>query len=275
METAGAWSVGFPPMMWVLPLVAAALCAIGYKKFVWFISVGYGFAVAGEGVAMLCLFAGRLTLPTALLLVALTAYALRLGGYLALREIKSASYRKAEKDIVKDVKHMGAGAKTAIWISVTCLYVAQVSPVFYRLSNGAANTIWLWAGLCVMLLGFGMEALADRQKARAKKQNPDRFCDTGLFRFVRCPNYLGELLLWTGVFLSGFGALTGPVQWAVASFGYVCIVYIMFSGARRLEIRQNKRYGGDPAYDRYVRTTPIMIPFVPLYSVENWTWIVC
>ena len=41
----------FPPLTWVLLIVAAALCAIGFIKFVWFMSVGYGLAVGGIGVA--------------------------------------------------------------------------------------------------------------------------------------------------------------------------------------------------------------------------------
>jgi hypothetical protein len=48
----------------------------------------------------------------------------------------------------------------------------------------------------------------------------------------------------------------------------------MFSGARRLEIRQNKNYGDDPEYQAYVKSTPIMIPFVPLYSVEKYKFLV-
>ena len=56
--------------------------------------------------------------------------------------------------------------------------------------------------------------------------------------------------------------------------GYVGIVFVMFSGARRLEIRQNKNYGGDPEYQASVESTPIMIPFVPLYSVEKYKFLV-
>lgn len=43
---------------------------------------------------------------------------------------------------------------------------------------------------------------------------------------------------------------------------------------RRLEVRQNKNYGNDPEYQKYVTTVPILLPFVPLYSVEKHKWLV-
>ena len=95
-----------------------------------------------------------------------------------------------------------------------------------------------------------------------------------LFRIVRCPNYLGEVLIWTGVFLSGVTVLHGTLQWVAAVSGWVCIVYIMFDGARRLELRQNKNYGSDPEYQKYVKMTPILLPFIPLYSVAKYKWLV-
>ena len=88
----------------------------------------------------------------------------------------------------------------------------------------------------------------------------------GLFRLCRCPNYFGEILVWTGCFVSGLSVLR-DWQWAVAVFGYVCIVYIMFSGAKRLETRQNKNYGDKQEYRDYANRTPILIPFVPLYHL--------
>jgi len=41
-----------------------------------------------------------------------------------------------------------------------------------------------------------------RQKSAFKARQPDRFCDVGLYRFVRCPNHLGEMLFWTGGFVA-------------------------------------------------------------------------
>ena len=74
--------------------------------------------------------------------------------------------------------------------------------------------------------------------------------------------------------LSGIGALKSPVQWVIALLGYILIVYVMFSGAKRLELRQNKNYGSDPEYRAYVEKTPILLPLVPLYHLENIKFIV-
>ena len=43
----------------------------------------------------------------------------------------------------------------------------------------------------------------------------------------------------------------------------------MFSGAKRLEIRQNKNYGDKEEYRNYVKRTPILIPFIPLYHLAK------
>ena len=89
----------------------------------------------------------------------------------------------------------------------------------------------------------------------------------GLYKLVRCPNYLGEILFWTGMLVGSLNILSGVGQWLTAILGYVCIVLIMFNGAQRLEKRQSARYGNDPAYRLYADKTPILIPFIPLYHL--------
>ena len=140
--------------------------------------------------------------------------------------------------------------------------------------NGSGSDPFTYIGAALMLLGFLLETAADQQKKAAKAIQPHRFVDTGLYRFVRCPNYLGELILWTGVLVTGFGSLTGTGQWVLAIIGYLGILYVMFSGARRLELRQNQTYGADPEYRKYSTTVPILLPFIPLYSVVKHKWLV-
>lgn len=264
----------FPPSIWLLFAAALLISSIGFKNYIWFISLGYGFSIAGLGVLMALLFGKSLPLGTGLCCLLFLVYGLRLGGYLAFREFKSSTYNQNMKGEIKDSKTIPLGGKIAIWVTCAALYVLQVLPVFYRLQNGSGSSTWVYVGAAVMLLGVVMESVADMQKNAAKKVNAHRFVDTGLYRIVRCPNYLGELIFWTGVILTGIGGLTGAGQWAMALLGYAGIIYVMFSGARRLEIRQNKNYGSDPEYQHYVKTVPIMIPFIPLYSVEKYKWLV-
>ena len=258
----------------ILMAIALVVSSVGFYKYVYFISLGYGFSIAAFGIAMPILFAGQLSVGTIIACVLFVIYGMRLGGYLLIREVKSISYRNTMKKEIKDGSTMKMVAKVSIWVSCAFLYVLQVSPVLFRLENHGGTDVLCVIGTAIMALGIILESMADSQKSKAKAKNPGRFCDSGLYKIVRCPNYLGEVIFWTGVFVTGVNILNGFWQWAGAIFGYVCIVYIMFGGARRLEIRQNKNYGTDPKYQNYVKTTPILLPFVPLYSVEKYKWLV-
>ena len=264
----------FTLSFWLLIVIALVVSSIGFYKYVYFISLGYGFSIAAMGIAMPILFLNHLSIGIIISCVLLVVYGCRLGGYLLIRELKSVSYRNTMKKEIKDGKTIKMTAKLSIWMSCSLLYVLQISPVFLRLQNGAQTDIFCIVGAIIMLGGILLESFADIQKAKAKKKNPSRFCDSGLYKIVRCPNYLGEILFWTGVFISGLNIYDGVWQWLAALFGFICIVYIMFGGARRLEIRQNKNYGADPQYQAYVKKTPILLPFFPLYSVEKYKWLV-
>ena len=263
----------FPLNFWLLFGICMLVSAIGFKNYVWFISLGYGFSIAAQGAAMLVMYGQDLTIGTIIACVLFILYGLRLGGYLAYREIKSGSYKKNMVGEIKDGKTVPLGVKIAIWVTCAALYVTQIGGVFYRLVNAAQDNAFVFIGAAVMLMGVSLETAADIQKNKAKKINPRRFVDTGLYRIVRCPNYLGEMIFWTGVLICGIGAASGW-QWLVIAIGYIGIIFVMFSGARRLELRQDKNYGTDPEYQKYVTTVPILVPFIPLYSVKKYKWLV-
>ena len=59
----------WPLFMWTITIVAAIGCCMGFKEFVWFMSVGYGFAVMCIGVFHLIfgLINSSLTIATAII----------------------------------------------------------------------------------------------------------------------------------------------------------------------------------------------------------------
>ena len=195
----------------VLLAVSLLLSAIGFWRYIYFFSVGYGFAVAGIGITLLILFHAVLTPVSCIACILFIIYGVRLGGYLMIREVKSAAYNKILKPENDRSKTIPAGVKIAIWVSCAILYFLQTSPVIFRLENAAkavadgmasvhiepnaatdaftidlqsfipADNIAAWIGLCLMALGILLEIAADAQKTVAKKKNPDRFVDSGLY----------------------------------------------------------------------------------------------
>lgn len=250
------------------------VCLIGFKKYIWFISIGYGLSIATIGIMLLSVFSNVLNSKYIIACIVLICYGLRLAGFLALREYKNKTYIKKMKNEIKDGNNMNFGIKSIIWVSCVLLYFMMCSPIIYRFANNSGTDICFVIGIIVALTGVVIEIIADAQKTMQKKINPNKFCNKGLYKIVRCPNYFGELILWTGVFISGITALNAVGQWIIAILGFIGIVYVMFSGTRRLEIRQDKCYGKNEEYKKYIKHTPIIFPHLPLYSVKKHKWLV-
>ena len=250
-------------------LAAALLCAVGFYRYVYFLSIGYGFAIAGLGILILVLFHTQMQAVNVVQCILLVVYGARLSGFLIVREIRNAAYRKTLSSVTSGEGTMPVFVKIAIWLVVAVLYVIQISPVFFRLYNGARDTVLPWTGAAVSVFALFIETLADHQKGAQKAANPDMVATSGLYRMVRCPNYFGEILYWTGVTLGGLSALSGWGQWAMVLLAYVSIIAVMFSGAKRLEKRQMARYGKLPAYQEYADKTPVLLPLVPIYHLNK------
>lgn len=262
--------------LWLLLGISLAVSAVGWLYFIYFFSIGYGLSIAALATASLIIFTNALSLPMTLLLATLIVYGIRLATYLFLRERRSASYKKIlyQPD---NTKRRPLFAMFIIWFSCALLYIGQISPATFYLYNAqhsiAVNSAWAWVGAIITMLGVAIESIADAQKSAAKRKLSNRFVDTGLYRMVRCPNYFGEILMWTGCFIVCFGCSCTAGQWIIASLGYIGIIYVMFSGARRLEMRQAESYGNDPEFRAYVKRTPLLIPLVPIYSVAKHKWL--
>ena len=264
-------------LLGIILVVCAVLCAVGFYKFVYFLSIGYGFAVAGGGIAIFIMSLMNTTATpiwlVGVLAILFVAYGIRLSGFLLIRELKNVSFKKTE--VAKDTltknneKKMPIFVLVTIWICVALLYTAQVSPMLFRYNNGSKDMLVPVIGVAISILGLILESIADSQKSAQKKENPGMVATKGLYKMVRCPNYLGEIIFWTGVFVSGITTYASIGQWIIAVLAYICIVYIMFNGAQRLEKRQMERYGDSKEYNDYANKTPIIIPLLPIYHLNK------
>ena len=249
------------------------VCLCGFKKYVYFMSIGYGFSVAVIGVAMavmgLIQVYPNVGLAHYVQFALFLVYGFRLSGFLLIREIKNAAYRKTLAEATGDESKMPIFVKVVMWLTMGVLYTAQTSGVAFRLFNGEASSVCQWIGIAISAFGIGLEAVADQQKSQQKAKRPDMVATEQLYKIVRCPNYFGEILFWTGVTVSALDILQGAGQWITVIIAYILIVFIMFNGAQRLEKRQMARYGNNAEYKAYADKTPIIIPFLPVYHLNK------
>ena len=91
--------------VWIVLLIlfgiSLVISSIGFKKFVWFLSVGYGLSIFGCGIALVIIYSitKNINLTGLLASILLIVYGFRLGGFLLIREIKNKSYQKTLKDM--------------------------------------------------------------------------------------------------------------------------------------------------------------------------------
>lgn len=256
-------------MMWEAALLHLGLALIGVSitwliqcftrnggivDVSWTLIVGAAavvYGVAGEGhVVMRLLVAGLGTI-----------WALRLGGYLAARNIgKPEDRRYAELrrkwGRLANLKMLGFYLFQGL---IAWILGLSFLPIAYHAEQPHIGL--LAAGLGISMLGILGEAIADHQLARflAKPLHRGRVCDVGLWRYSRHPNYFFECLHWLGYPLLAFGA---PL-WGLALIGAILIPWLLLklSGIPTVEARaaSMRRVG----YDDYMQRTSAFFPLPP------------
>ncbi len=106
--------------------------------------------------------------------------------------------------------------------------------------------------------GVLLEALADWQ-LRAflrRRSDPAAVLDEGLWALCRHPNYLGEILFWWGLFLSGLAA---SPRWAWSAVGPLAITFLfVLVSVPWMDRRMAARH---PAWIARLHTVPALLPW--------------
>ncbi|KAF7246959.1 hypothetical protein EYD10_07159 [Varanus komodoensis] len=145
-----------------------------------------------------------------------------------------------------------------IWVFITLLPTLLLNLE----KNGKPLGFWDYLGWSIWAVGFTTEAVADQQKwhFRSNPDNADKFIQSGLWAYSRHPNYLGEILLWTGLFVSATSVLHGWQYVSVLSPLLVWFLLSHVSGVPILEKAAMKKWGKQAAFQAYLRETPMLWP---------------
>ena len=251
---------GFPIFAW------GALLAflVQWVVFVpsWFGHTEHFFDLAGSltylaVVALTLVTRGSVT-PYSLLVAAMVAvWALRLGAFLTTRVRAAGSDTRFAAMKYRFAWFLMTWTLQGLWVLLTAgaALAAITSP-----EDRQVDALVL-LGAAIWVFGFGIEVTADEQKRRfrARPENLNRFIATGLWAKSRHPNYVGEILLWFGVSVAAFPALSGWSMVTLVSPFFVWLLLTRVSGVPLLEASADRRWAGDPEYEAYKVATPTLL----------------
>lgn len=212
----------------------------GFAAFAW-----TAFAAAG----------GRIGPHGALALTLVTLWALRIGWTLTARRLRAGG-EDARYVALRRARGTGWWWKSlfhifALQAVIQGLLAAPLAALM--LAPPAAPGPLLAIGALAALAGLALETAADRQLDRWQAARPGTLCTGGLRSIVRHPNYVGEILFWTGIAAIG---LEAGALWAPATPLALTLLLVFVSGRPMVEERLSRH----PGWAAYAARTPAFLP---------------
>jgi len=139
-------------------------------------------------------------------------------------------------------------------------WVIMLPSIFLLRSQNPSWSFVTVFGSMVWLFGFLIEAISDHQKFRFRNNpaNKDKWIESGLWAYSRHPNYFGEVLCWTGIYMFSIGNLLEPEKtWGLVSPVLITVLLLLITGIPKLEESAEKKWGRNSAYQAYKRSTSI------------------
>ncbi len=136
----------------------------------------------------------------------------------------------------------------------TLVVYGCVLPASYAILNGLDGNCLSIIFLFISIGAAIIQGIADIQMHKFRKKKVGGFVRTGLWKYSRHPNYLGEILMWWGVALAVL--CTAPDAWYLAA-GAIANTLLFFTVSIPMADRRQSRKEG---FEEYKRQTRMLLP---------------
>ena len=186
----------------------------------------------------------------------ISIWALRLGSFLLYRVWKKG------KDARFDEMRTNFWKFGRFWLlqglAVWVILIPALLALHYHFAHLTVLGVF---GVILWITGLLIESIADWQKYKfsVNLKNKGKWIESGLWKYSRHPNYLGEMKVWIGVYLIVFNSLTTKSQLVGLISPLFIVGLLMFvSGIPILEKNADKRWGKDKSYVAYKARTSVL-----------------
>ena len=186
-------------------------------------------------------------------------WSLRLSSFLYFRIHRTGKDGRFDRLKTSPIRFLVPWTIQGLWVFLTMIVVIVINS---QADSAPALGIWDALGLSIWLLGFSIEVIADNQKTafNSEPNNQGKWIDSGLWAYSRHPNYLGEILLWTGIACFGISCFTGLERFAWISPVFIYLLLTKLSGIPILDKRALEKWSDDVEYQKYRENTPALFP---------------
>ena len=136
----------------------------------------------------------------------------------------------------------------------TLVVYACILPAVYAIVNGLEVNAFSIVFICLSLASATLQAVADIQMHAFRKNRTAPFIRTGLWKYSRHPNYLGEILMWWGVGLAVVCA--APHAWYLLAGALANTVLFLAVSIPMADKRQSRKAG----FAEYKAETRMLLP---------------
>ncbi len=145
---------------------------------------------------------------------------------------------------------------TGIHLMPTVIVFLAMIPAVYLLQYPFTANVWTFVAFFLCLFAAFLQLVSDTQMHRFRRECPGQVCNRGVWRFSRHPNYLGEILMWWGIFGMLYSVGGSTYLWT-ATGAFVNTILFVFISIPLMEKRQLKN---KPAYEMYRKQTGMLFP---------------
>ena len=207
-------------------------------------------------VIVLCYALGsKLTFATFLILISVFYWGIRLTGNWAYTfgglNCQDWRYTKFEKETGKLYQFISF---TGIHMMPTLIVYLCTLPAVFVIKNEVQANAGSIAGTVICICAATLQLVSDTQMHRYRKSGRHGLIRTGLWKYARHPNYLGEILMWWGIGIQAVSVL--PQHWWLLA-GAAANTIMFFTVSIPLA---DKRQSQKPGYAGYKASTRSLLP---------------